>query len=123
LTGLSGGLNVKAKPFPRERRLQMATFILLTRLSPEAVREPGALAELNRQVAERIRQRCPQVRWLGNYAILGPYDYLDIFEAPDTEVAAQVSAIVRTLGHATTETWAAIPWDRFKEQVLRAVSS
>jgi hypothetical protein len=31
-----------------------------------------------------------------------------------------VSAIVRTYGHAQTETWAATEWDHFKE-VVRSV--
>jgi len=37
----------------------------------------------------------------------------DIFEAPDSETATKVALIVRSFGHATTETWIATPWDRF----------
>jgi GYD domain len=63
-----------------------------------------------------------QVKWLANYAVLGPYDYLDIFEAPDIEAAMKISAIVRTLGHARTEVWAATEWKRFKE-IVRGLPS
>ena len=57
------------------------------------------------------------VEWLANYAILGPYDYLDIFRAPDVETAMKVATIVRTFGHAHTEVWAATEWKQFKEMV------
>jgi uncharacterized protein with GYD domain len=93
----------------------MATYVMLTRLSPEALSRPEAVAELNRQVEERIKRECSEVRWLANYAVLGPCDYLDIFEAPDSEAATKVALLVRSLGHATTETWVATPWDRFVE--------
>jgi uncharacterized protein with GYD domain len=49
--------------------------------------------------------------------VLGPYDYLDIFEAPDEIAAGKVSAIVRSFGHASTETWSALPWERFKGMI------
>jgi uncharacterized protein with GYD domain len=91
----------------------MATYVMLTRLSPEALKRPESVVELNKQVEDRIRRECPEVKWLCNYAVLGPSDYVDIFEAPDPEVATKVSLLVRSFGHATTETWIATPWDRF----------
>jgi uncharacterized protein with GYD domain len=54
------------------------------------------------------------VRWLANYAILGPYDYLDIFEAPSELEAAKAIMIIRSFGRAQTETWTALPWERFR---------
>ena len=54
---------------------------------------------------------------LANYAILGPHDYLDIFEAPDETVAAKVVVIIRSFGHAETETWTALPWERFESLI------
>ncbi len=86
---------------------------MLTRLSPEALTRPAAVADLNKKVEERIRQECPGVKWLANYAVLGPCDYLDVFEAPDPDTATRVALLVRSFGHATTETWVATPWDRF----------
>lgn len=91
----------------------MGTFVMLTRLSPEALKKPEAVAQLNREVEERIKKDCPGVTWVANYAVLGPCDYLDIFDAPDTETATKVALLVRSFGHGTTETWVATPWDRF----------
>jgi uncharacterized protein with GYD domain len=91
----------------------MAIYVMLTRLSPEALKRPESVVELNNQVEERIKRECHGVRWLSNFAVLGATDYLDIFEAPDEETATKVSLLVRSFGHATTETWIATPWDRF----------
>jgi uncharacterized protein with GYD domain len=78
----------------------VATFIMLTRLAYGAIRSPEQLEKLEKEVMERIEEGLAggQVKWLANYAVLGPYDYLDIFEAPDIDAAMKVSAIVRTLG-------------------------
>jgi uncharacterized protein with GYD domain len=97
----------------------MAVYVMLTRLSPEALARPEGVDELNRQVEDRIKQECPEVTWLTNYAVLGPCDYLDIFEAPDSDVATKVSLLVRSFGHATTETWVATPWDHFLDLAKR----
>jgi uncharacterized protein with GYD domain len=93
----------------------MPTYVMLTKLAPEALKRPGIVAELSKQVEDRIRQECHAVKWMGNYAVLGPCDYLDIFEAPDADTATKVALLVRSFGHATTETWLATPWDRFVE--------
>ncbi len=93
----------------------MSTYVMMTKLSPEALTRPGSVADLNKQVEDRIRGECPGVKWLGNYAVLGPCDYLDIFEAPDVDTATKVALLVRSFGHATTETWVATAWDRFAE--------
>lgn len=92
----------------------MATFILLTRVDPAALADRSAYLALNDEVSGRIKRECPDVKWTANYAVFGPYDYLDIFEAPSAEVAAQVALIVRSAGQATTEIWSGIPWDAFK---------
>jgi CBS domain-containing protein len=70
-------------------------------------------------VSGGIRTECPEVEWLQNFALLGPYDYLDVFRAPDLEAASKVSALVRTFGHAQTEIWGAIEWKRFKHIVAK----
>jgi uncharacterized protein with GYD domain len=95
----------------------MPTYVLLTRLTPASVKAPRDLVRLERAVAGRIREECPEVKWIANYAVLGPYDYLDLFEAPDEATAAKVVMIVRSFGHAETETWTALPWQRFAELI------
>ena len=91
----------------------MVTYVMLTRLSPQALTRPESVAELNREVEDKIKEECSGVRWIANYAVLGPCDYLNIFEAPDSDTATKVALLVRSFGHATTETWVATQWDRF----------
>ena len=93
----------------------MPTFIMLTRLSPEAMKSPKSLEELEHEVMNHVRSQCPGVEWAHNFAVLGAYDYLDIFHAPDTETAFKLSALIRTFGHAYTEVWPATEWARFKD--------
>jgi uncharacterized protein with GYD domain len=95
----------------------MPTFIMLTRLSHQALQSPSSLEKLSHEVTARIKSDCPQVEWKASYVVLGPADYLDIFVAPDIETATKVATIIRTFGHATTEIWAATEWDKFLELV------
>lgn len=98
----------------------MPQFILLTRISAESLHQPKSFTTLEHHVVDQVARACPEVRWLANYAILGPYDYVDLFEAPDLETAMRVSAVVRSHGHAYTEVWPALPWSRFK-QIMQAM--
>ena len=95
----------------------MPTFIMLTRLASGAVRSPLSLEQLERKAMERVRKECPDIQWVANYAILGPWDYLDIFNAPDIDAAAKLSTLIRSFGHAHTEIWSAIEWPKFKDLV------
>jgi len=95
----------------------MPTFVMMTRLASEAVQSPHSLEQLERKAMERVRKECPDAKWVANYAVLGPWDYLDIFEAPNVDVAAKVSTLIRSFGHAHTEIWSAIEWSRFKDMV------
>jgi uncharacterized protein with GYD domain len=78
-------------------------------------RSPESLEQLERAAMDQVRKECPEVDWHASYAVLGPCDYLDIFEAPDNEAAMRVSALIRTFGHAQTEVWGATEWSRFRE--------
>jgi uncharacterized protein with GYD domain len=62
---------------------------------------------------KKVQALCPQVKWLAHYAILGPYDFMDIYEAPDIETAHKVSIISRAEGAVTAESWQALPYERF----------
>ncbi|MFW6027744.1 MAG: GYD domain-containing protein [bacterium] len=93
----------------------MTLFIAATTLSPDAVNSPDQYAQLEKDVAEKIKRECRHVEWKANYALMGPYDYLDVFEAPDVEEAMKAAAILRSRGHARVEVWPAKDWQRFKE--------
>jgi uncharacterized protein with GYD domain len=99
------------------RNTPMATYVMLTRLSPDAITEPDSIKALGRRVIDKLNIEIPEANWLSSYATLGPYDYLDLFEAPDNETAAKVSVIVRSFAHATTKIWPATNWERFLEVV------
>jgi uncharacterized protein with GYD domain len=95
----------------------MLTFIMLTRLNTEAVQSPSALEKLEREAMSRVQAQCPDVKWICSYAALGPYDYVDIFQANDIDAAAKVSTLIRSFGHAHTEIWPATEWEHFKQIV------
>lgn len=89
----------------------------MTRLQPQALHQARSYATLERHVAEQVRHHCPQVKWLHSLALMGPWDYLDVIEAPDIEEATRVSVLVRSAGHAHSEIWPALPWPQFKQLV------
>ena len=95
----------------------MSTFVMLTRLAPTAVHSPDDLKALESKAVAAVKEHCPAVEWTADYAVLGPYDYLDVFEAPDLETATKVSMLIRTVGHAHTEVWPVTAWQRFKQLV------
>jgi uncharacterized protein with GYD domain len=93
----------------------MVTFILLSKISLRSPGEVRALAEMDRDFDRRLQEECPEVRRIASYALLGAYDFLHIFEAPDARAAAKVALLANVFGRVTTETLTAIPFDDFRE--------
>lgn len=93
----------------------MQTYILLTRLSHEASRHVRDQARAGQKWLEEVKEKCPEVNFLSHYALLGRYDFLDVYEAPNEEVAAKVSMISLKNGAAQAESLLAIPYRRFVE--------
>lgn len=99
----------------------MALFILLTRLVSEEVKPSFTIRRKEKKVVEKIRKSCPEVKWVADYALMGPYDYLDVFEAPDIVSAMKVSAVVRQVAGARTEIWPATHWKEH-DMLMREVA-
>jgi uncharacterized protein with GYD domain len=95
----------------------MPLFIMATRLAAGALESPETLEVWERAAVGRIRTERLQVEWVASYAILGPYDYLDLFEATSNDEAMQVAALIRTFGHGQTEVWPATSWEHFKDLI------
>ena len=93
----------------------MSTYILLTKLAPEATYQLKDRAKSSHDWYTHVKEKCPEVKFLAHYALLGQYDFLDIYEAPDEETAAKVSMISRADGALYAESLIAIPHKRFLE--------
>jgi uncharacterized protein with GYD domain len=55
------------------------------------------------------------MKWLHSFATLGPFDYLDIFQAPSIDLATKVATLVRIAGHAHVEVWPATEWKAYRD--------
>lgn len=93
----------------------MTTYVLMTKLSHDMTREIHRQEERGKQWKAIVDAKCPSVRWVAHYALLGPYDFMDVFEAPDEEVATKVALISLSRGAVKAESWTAIPYGRFTE--------
>jgi uncharacterized protein with GYD domain len=91
----------------------MATYILVTKLSPELTKDVKRRAEIGRKWLAKVKAKCPEIKFRAHYALLGPYDFLDIYEAPNEEAAAKVSMISLSGGAVAAESWTAIAYKRF----------
>jgi len=89
----------------------VATYVMLTQLSPEGVQtvknNPNRIKEVNKEV-EALGAEV-KAQW----ATLGQYDFVNIVEAPDEATMARVSMELGSRGTARYESLAAIPIDEF----------
>src|SRR6266498_2002739 len=69
--------------------------------------EPERIKEVNAEV-DRLG-----VKVTAQYAVLGPYDFITIVDAPDIQTMAKVSASLSSRGSIKIQTLAAIPIDQF----------
>ncbi|HLB29301.1 MAG TPA: GYD domain-containing protein [Dehalococcoidia bacterium] len=89
----------------------MAIYLMLTTLTDDGrqtVRDhPERIREVNKEV------EAMGVRILAQYALLGPYDFANIIEAPDNTTISRVAIALGARGTLQTMTMAAIPLDDF----------
>lgn len=91
----------------------MTTYIIISRISPEAFRAPKDFKEVAATVSAKIKSECPGVVWKESYATLGRFDVVDIVESNDLKQVEKAAMIIRGYGHSTTETLVATPWKEF----------
>jgi uncharacterized protein with GYD domain len=87
----------------------MAIYVMLTTLTDEGrktIKEnPKRLREVNKEV------EAMGVKILSQYALLGPYDFINILEAPDNKAVAKVAMELGSRGTLQTITMAAMSVD------------
>lgn len=91
----------------------MGTYIILTKVAPDAFSEPKDFKKLAARVSDKIKSDCPKVTWRHSFATLGRFDVVDIVESDDPQQVEKAVMIIRGYGHATTETLVAKPWREF----------
>jgi len=89
----------------------MPCYILLSNLTDEGwktVREkPERIKEVNKEL------EAFGVRVISQYAVLGPYDFVNVVEAPNNETIAKVSIELGSRGTIKIMSMVAIPIDEF----------
>jgi uncharacterized protein with GYD domain len=95
----------------------MATYIILSKISPQAFSDPYEFKKIAERVAAKIKKECPDVEWKQSYSTMGRFDVIDIVESEDPEQIAKAAMIIRAYGHSTTETMTAFPWQDFLDMM------
>ena len=93
----------------------MPTYVLLSNLTARGVQtlkaNPERLREVNRDVEEL------GARVVHQWATLGPFDFVNVVEAPDAATIARVSVALGARGSAKLQTLTALTIDEFLEAV------
>jgi uncharacterized protein with GYD domain len=89
----------------------MPYYILLSNLTDEGWKtikeKPERIKEVNKELEDF------GVRVISQYAVLGPYDFANVVEAPDNKTLGRVSIELGSRGTIKITSMAAIPIDEF----------
>ena len=89
----------------------MPIYVMLTTLTDEGRKtikeKPERIKEVNKEVEGM------GVKILSQYAVLGPYDFVNILDAPSNEVVSKVAMELGSRGTLQTMTMAAMDLDDF----------
>jgi len=89
----------------------VATFILLSTLTDNGAQtikeDPARILAVNQEL-ERMG-----LRVISQWAVLGPYDFVNVVEAPDNVAVARVSALLASRGSVKIMSLPAIPVEEF----------
>ena len=89
----------------------MPIYVMLTSLTDEGRKtvknNPERIKDVNREV------EAMGINILTQLCLLGPYDFINILEAPNNESIAKLAVELGSRGTLQTTTMAAIPVDKF----------
>ncbi len=89
----------------------MATFVLLSTLTDDGAQtikeDPARILAVNQEL-DRMG-----VHVVSQWAVLGPYDFVNVVEAPDNLTIARISATLASRGTVRIVTLPAFPIDDF----------
>lgn len=95
----------------------MAIYVMLTTLTEggrKTIKErPERIKEVNKEV------EAMGAKIITQYAVLGPYDFVNILEAPNNQVITRVAVELGARGTLQTMTLAALEIDAFIETLKR----
>jgi uncharacterized protein with GYD domain len=98
----------------------MATFLMLSTVGPDGAstltENPDRLKAVNAEV------EAMGVKVLAQWALLGPYDFCTVLDAPDDRTMARVALVLGARGTLKTLTLTAIPIDDYIETMRQAGS-
>jgi uncharacterized protein with GYD domain len=93
----------------------MPTYIIMSNLSEQGLQtlraNPERLREVNRDVEEL------GAKVLHQWFLLGPYDFVNVVEAPDAKTIARISVAIGARGSANMQSYEAFEVDEFLDLV------
>jgi len=89
----------------------MAVYIMLTNLTDEGRKTVKEKPERMKEVTKEVEAM--GVKVLSQYAVLGPYDFVNILEAPNNEIVSRLAIELGSRGTIQTMTMAAMTMDEF----------
>lgn len=93
----------------------MPTFLMLSRLTSKGVQTLNANPERLKEVNKDVEELGAKV--LHQWACLGPFDFVNIVEAPDAATVARVSVRLGARGSAKLESYELIEIDSMLDTI------
>ena len=91
----------------------MPTYVTLLKFTSEGLKGMADFGKSWEEGTKRAEQM--GIKSVGAYSILGPYDMMFIYEAPNEKAAQGLTLSFSPRGDANTETWTAIPMEEFAQ--------
>ena len=88
----------------------MTTFVLLSKVTAESVKRVKNLPAMDKAFERKLKEQCPEVKRIASYALLGSYDFMHIFEAPDAVNAAKVALLANEFGAGSDDAPAVVSY-------------